>query len=82
MLGLDKGRVDADGTGKLGERGSGNIDALALHLETIEVAIWDVSLIPEWPVKCWRVPTYADFWLIEVSNLLHRIHLVSPADSR
>jgi len=38
MLGLDKGRVDADGTGKLGERGSRNIDALALHLEAIEVA--------------------------------------------
>jgi hypothetical protein len=46
VLGLNKGRVDTDGTGKLGERGSGNIDALALHLETNEVAIWDVSLIP------------------------------------
>ena len=46
MLGLNKGRVDADGTGKLRERSPGNVDALALHLEAIEMTIWDVSLTP------------------------------------
>jgi hypothetical protein len=44
VLGLDKGRVDTDGTGKLRERSPGHIDALALHLEAIKQAKRAVSL--------------------------------------
>jgi hypothetical protein len=35
MLGLNERRVDADGTGKLRERSTRNVDSLTLHLEAV-----------------------------------------------
>ena len=69
VLGLDIGRVDADGTGELRERSTGHVDTLALHLETGDVQ-------DEYNQYCSRAncqsrgSTHADFWLIEVSKLV------------